>query len=181
MIAEESFALFVDNSGSVGGCTNYWDTVNNILIEYARDITHFYYWHSNCGLTTKKEFEIWAASKRGTGGTSPETVAQEIVNQEFSNIILVTDGEVGDYNVSACDKILEEASQKKQFKIKKSICYVIGSYSEPNLSVTCPFTRYSESKVFSRKGAEAVKSVMQYTAADYEILTDLENITLENF
>lgn len=126
-------------------------------------------------------FEESIASKRGTGGTSPETVAREIVNQEFQNIILVTDGEVGDYNVSACDKILEEASQKKKFKIKKSICYVIGSYNEPNLSVTCPFTRYSESKVFSRKGAEAIKSVMQYTAADYEILTDLENITLENF
>ena len=58
---------------------------------------------------------------------------------------------------------------------------MIGSYSEPNLSVTCPFTRYSESTVFSRKGAAEVKSVMQYTAEDYKILDSLEELTLENF
>lgn len=47
------------------------------------------------------------ASKRGTGGTSPEHVAKEIAEKKFENIILVTDGEVSDYNVSGCDKILE--------------------------------------------------------------------------
>lgn len=58
---------------------------------------------------------------------------------------------------------------------------MIGSYSEPNLSVTCPFTRYSESKVFSRTGAGEVKTVMQYTAEDYKMLDSLEELTLENF
>jgi len=94
----------------------------------------------------------------------------------------VTDGEVGDHDVSRCDKILEETKQKENFKIKKAICYVIGSfYSEPNLSVTCPFTRYSESKVFSRTGAAELKTVMQYTAEDYKMLDSLDELTLENF
>lgn len=171
----------MDNSGSVGGCTEYWNTVNTILNDYAKDITHYYLWNSRCGLSSKKLFEESIASKRGTGGTSPEYVAQEIADKRFQNIILVTDGEVGDHSVSQCDKILEGIKTKEGFKIKKAVCYVIGGYSEPNLSVTCPFTRFSESKVFSKKGGEALKSVMQYTAEDYQLLDGLDEITLENF
>lgn len=115
----------------------------------------------------------WADSRRGTGGTSPEHVAREIANGKHSNIILVTDGEVGDHSVRSCDNILEEAKQKTGFKIKKAICYVIGSYNEPNLSVTCPFTRFGESKVFSRTGGNPLQSVMNYTTEDYKLLDEL--------
>ena len=43
MIAEdkegtEKYAIFVDNSGSTGGCRNYWDTVNYLINLYAKDI-----------------------------------------------------------------------------------------------------------------------------------------------
>lgn len=120
-------------------------------------------------------------TKRGTGGTSPEHVATEITRNKYKNIILITDGEVGDHSVHKCDNILEEANQKEGFKIKKAICYVIGSYAEPNLSVTCPFTRFSDSKVFSRQGANPMKAVMNYTTEDYKILDELEEISLENF
>jgi hypothetical protein len=58
---------------------------------------------------------------------------------------------------------------------------VVGEYHEPNLSVTCPFTRFSESKVFSKCGANPLKEIMSYTAEDYKILDSLEDITLENF
>ena len=51
---------------------------------------------------------------------------------------------------------------------------MISRRSEPNLSVTCPFTRFSESKVLSKKGTEPLKSVMQYTAEDYKILDQLD-------
>lgn len=56
MIAEESYAIFVDNSGSVGNCHNYWQTVGSVFTEYAKDIAHYYYWNSNCKSTSKKEF-----------------------------------------------------------------------------------------------------------------------------
>jgi hypothetical protein len=177
----ETYALFVDNSGSVGNCTHYWETVSSILLEYAKDIQHYYFWNSNCRITTKKEFENWVITKRGTGGTSPEHVAEEIAKKQYANIILVTDGEVSDHDVRRCDNILEQVKQLNNFRIKKAICYVIGSYSEPNLSVTCPFTRFSESKVFSRCGANPLKSIMNYTSEDYKILDELEVISLENF
>lgn len=88
----ETYSIFVDNSGSVGNCTHYWETVANILVEYGKDIQNYYLWNSRCGSTSKKEFENWIQSKRGTGGTSPEYVAEEIAKQQYQNIILVTDG-----------------------------------------------------------------------------------------
>ena len=177
----ESYALFVDNSGSVGGCNHYWQTVADIINEYGKDITHYYLWNSNCGLSSKKEMEQSIETKRGTGGTNPEWVAKEIVAKQFTNIILVTDGEVGDHSVHGCDRTLNEAFSANKFHVRKAVCYVIGNYSEPNLSVTCPFTRRSESKVFSRTRETALKTIMQYTQEDYKVLDSLEEISLENF
>lgn len=115
------------------------------------------------------------------GGTSPESVAKVITEKKYKNIILMTDGEVGDHSVTRCDQIFDEAKTKHNYKIQKAIVYVVGNYHEPNLSVTCPFTRFSESKVFSRLGNGPLKEVMSYTAEDYKILDSLEEITLENF
>jgi hypothetical protein len=73
---KESYALFVDNSGSVGGCLQYWQTVSDIVIEYGKDITHYFLWNSRCYVSSKKEMETSIEQKRGTGGTSPEYVAE---------------------------------------------------------------------------------------------------------
>jgi hypothetical protein len=170
----------VDNSGSVGGSANYWDTVNQIIIQYGKDIGHYYLWNSNCGKTDLKTMEKSISTRQGTGGTSPEYVAYEIVAKRHSRIILVTDGEVGNQSVKLCDKSFEKAAW--EFKIVKSICYIISTgYGEVNMSVTCPFTRFCENQVFTKRRDEPLKVVVQYTAEDYKILDSLEEITLENF
>ena len=69
-----------------------------------------------------------------------------------------------DHSVTQCYKILDQANVQGNFKIKKAICHVIGGCGEPNLSVTCPFTRFWESKVFSKSGAEPLKPVIRFTA-----------------
>jgi len=75
--------LFVDNSGSVGGSENYWSTVSHIITQYGADINDVYLWNSTAGpILTRK----------GTGGTNPENVAQVIVQNKYQRIILVTDG-----------------------------------------------------------------------------------------
>lgn len=83
----------------MGGCQTYWQTVQDIIIEYGKDITHYYFWNSRVYESSKKQFEESIASKRGTGGTSPSHVAENVANNKFVNIILVTDGEVGDSDV----------------------------------------------------------------------------------
>jgi hypothetical protein len=90
---KESFAIFVDNSGSVSGCASYWQTVSEVLVQYAKDITYYFFWGSECQISSKKQFEETILNKRGAGGgTRPETVAQTIVNNKFINFILITDG-----------------------------------------------------------------------------------------
>jgi hypothetical protein len=106
---KDSYALFLDNSGSVSGCVHYWQTVSDIIAEYGKDITHYYLWNSTCDLSSMREFEQRIEAKRGTGGTRPENVATEIVAQQFTSIILVTDGQVGDSSVQACDRTLNTA------------------------------------------------------------------------
>lgn len=47
------------------------------------------------------------------------------------------------------------------------------------MSVTCPFTRYCESKVFTKKRDEPMQTLVQHTPEDFKILDTLEEITLE--
>ena len=72
---KESFALFIDNSGSVGGSENYWGTVEHVLIKYAKDISNYYFWNSAINESSLKDVEKWMKTRRGTGGTSPQLVA----------------------------------------------------------------------------------------------------------
>ena len=89
---KDSYALFVDNSGSVGNSENYWSTVQLVINNYAKDIESYYLWNSAISKVTLKDMEKWIASKKGTGGTSPEIVARTITDKKFSHIILITDG-----------------------------------------------------------------------------------------
>ncbi len=77
---------------------------------------------------------------------------------------MITDGEVTDRSVQDCDKIFEEAQDKQHFKIDKSICYIICSGSDAiNMSVTCPFTRFCESQIFTKKKTDVMQTIAQYT------------------
>lgn len=106
---KDSYALFVDNSGSVGGSQNYWDTVQMILTQYGPDISQCYLWNSNCGACTRKELENSINTRKGTGGTSPEHVAYEVVAKRYPKVILVTDGQVDNGSVQRCDEAFEKA------------------------------------------------------------------------
>lgn len=44
----------------------------------------------------------------GRGGTQPSLVAEVCSGNKYKNIILITDGQVGDQDVNACDKLLGE-------------------------------------------------------------------------
>lgn len=114
----------------------------------------------------------------GRGGTSPELVAQEVVRIGLKKIILVTDGQVSDHSVQACDKLLDK------HKFTKTICYIIstsGYQSGVNLSVTCPFTRQCDNEVYEKSYNGVLKKLVQHTPEDYKILDTLDEITLENF
>lgn len=49
------------------------------------------------------------------------------------------------------------------------------------MSVTCPFTRNCENKVFKKPANSPLETMVQFTPQDYKLLDTLETITLENF
>ena len=49
------------------------------------------------------------------------------------------------------------------------------------MSVTCPFTRNCDNKVFKKEKGSPIETIVQYTPEDYKILDTLDDITLENF
>lgn len=85
----------------------------------------------------------------------------------------MTDGQVGNQNVQMCDQEFEKA-EKYGFKLSKSVCYIVSSdYGSLNMSVTCPFTRNCDNKVFTKEKSAPLTAVVQYTAQDYKILDEL--------
>ena len=49
------------------------------------------------------------------------------------------------------------------------------------MSVTCPFTRNCDNKVFKKLVNSPLETIVQYTPQDYKILDSLDSISLENF
>lgn len=150
------------------------------MAEYGSKIDCYYLWHHDTRSSSREEFDFAIAHMRGGGGNEAWKVAEEVVRKKHYNIILITDGEIMDYDVEKCDQTLEKAKQEG-FQIRKAICYTIGYRDEPNLSVTCAFTRYGESRVFSKGGDKPLRTVMQYTKEDFKILEEFAEISLENF
>lgn len=174
----EKFAFMLDVSGSVGGSENYWDTIGQLIAMYGQDIGHYYFWDSRIEEVNKKNMEQAIAKRMGRGGTSPELVAQEVVQKGLKKIILITDGQVSDHSVQQCDKTLAG------YKFTKTICYIISTSSYGggcNMSVTCPFTRMCENEVYEKPYSSPMKKLVQYTPEDYKILDTLDDISLENF
>jgi len=46
------------------------------------------------------------------------------------------------------------------------------------MSVTCPFTRNCDNKVFKKEQKEPLENIVQYTPQDYQILDTLTEISL---
>lgn len=72
---EEKYAIFLDDSGSVGHFVNYWKVVGEILEEYGSKISHYYLWDHRTRPSSKKEFEESIAQMRGNGGNEAHLVA----------------------------------------------------------------------------------------------------------
>lgn len=98
---KDGYCIMVDVSGSTGGSDNYWSTVGNVLSLYSDRITEYYEWDDQIRMITKKDLENLIAKKTGKNGTYPLVCAQKIIQENYKNLILITDGQVGD--VQQCD------------------------------------------------------------------------------
>lgn len=170
-------SIFLDISGSVNNSLHYWENVKNIYNKHKDDISDFYVWDNGVKKHDRTTFIAYINSMRGYGGTEPSKIINCIKTNKIKHIILITDGEVGDDEVSRTDKLLDN------YKLEKSICYIIANtvYSKPNMSVTCPFTRNCSSKVYKKYYNEEMTEEISFTQDDFKILDELDTISLDNF
>jgi len=171
----DNISVFIDISGSVNGFTNYWLVVENWLIKNKKEIKNIYLWNTNIKKSSFSELIIFIKNKYGEYGTDSYNIAKILIKQQINNnIVIFTDGEVSQCIVSKTDNLLEN------YDIDNVECYII-SNNQPNLSVSCPFTRNNTSKVYYKKSTDLNLQCQIKTKKDYEILNYIDTINLSTF
>lgn len=121
--------LAVDNSGSTGGRKNYHDYYTKLITNEQT----YMLWNTSATVVTLKQLNENAKKNHGDGGTCPQVVATLLKNGD--NVIIVTDGQVGDSDVQECVRILTGMSFNN-VKI-----HFVNTGGKMNLSVSAPFIR----------------------------------------
>lgn len=165
----------IDNSGSTLSQDIYWTRVSEILLGYdLRENVRYILWNSQpwgsgCNFVDRAVVNANISQRRGTGGTCPNIVAHALQARHFDRLILITDGEVSDYDVQNCDAALSRMTTPL-----KSECYIIAG--SPNLSVTCPFSRLGETVVRTYTGSGDMQTVLTVTAEDRKVIDKIDTI-----
>ena len=140
-LPENMKTLFaVDCSGSITGNEIYFKKLSDLKLKYYNSSRgdKFYTWGSKYYYKTESEMDSFIANKKGTDGTSSYYIAEigrETKNENFEHLIIVTDGNVGPYDIDESDRRVVKYGLKYSFVST----YIIGSGG--NESVGCPFCR----------------------------------------
>ncbi|AYV80167.1 MAG: hypothetical protein Gaeavirus13_9 [Gaeavirus sp.] len=169
---ENNITLYIDISGSVSNFLEYWKQVSEFYAKNVDNIKTIWGWSNKITSIDKAMMTSIISKKVGSGGTMPQLIASNMV--ENSNIVIFTDGQVADADVAEVDRLLEHK------EINNVTCYVI-STSEPNLSVTCPFTRNNTSIVYYKKNTDLTFRTQSNAAIDYTLIHELDTISISDF
>lgn len=174
-----------DCSGSTGGCGLYHTTTQNIIQELVDNKQSFkiVLWDDRWRAATAEELKRINDMQNGFGGTTVSNVARAINSLDFrGRLILITDGQVGTYDIDACDRLLKDDRRFSHVDV-----YLIKSHDgfggEPNMSVSCPFTRFCPHDVhYITHEHKERTSIHLVTEEDLSILNTIDTInTLQEF
>jgi hypothetical protein len=139
--------VFIDQSGSTDSQSTYWDGVMSIISEYGPE-SRFVLWNTDVKSSSYGHAYQNALQRSGDGGTQPQCFAN--LAEEGSRIVIVTDGEVDQSDVVACDNILRSRA------FKSVHVHFFSTWGKINLSVSAPFTRKTD--YFIHKNGECIAS-----------------------
>lgn len=135
--------IAIDYSGSTGRSLEYWQYVNGVVNETKGEQTTYVLWDDESKLKTYEDVNDQICSMKGHGCTDPSSFIKFLKSGD--RLEIVTDGEVPQNTVTACDKMLTdiilESVTIHVVKIERIGC---GFGFEPrslNLSVAAPFVR----------------------------------------
>jgi hypothetical protein len=186
---ENQIVIAIDVSGSVSHCHPYWNVVKHVIHTYRSRYTIsdliFIRWDNYAEVITYSVVQGMIESKKGYGGTEPHCILETMSSLDASSyeLCLITDGEVVQNSVNRCDQILQDYQIVQLNKVE---CHIVNN--NPNLSVSCPFTRNGECKVTTYRldapsESNHLNGVVQLhlTKDDWTLLRTIETVTLDTF
>lgn len=115
------------------------------------------------------------------GGTRPSSIItflNKLSITEINHFILITDGQVGTYDIDNCDRLIQSSNMTFQ----RFDEYIIGPQYSANLSVTCPFTRLCQHTVTQIEPGQEPETLISISDEDLAIMEKIKTInTLDEF
>lgn len=170
----------IDYSGSTSGEKFYHNNVKVILDKKFKEGDDIIIWDSNAKFISYNEYMEINKNRKGSGGTSPNSIFSVFTkgNTHYSDFILITDGEVDQYDVEKCDQEFEKNKNKLMYDYAE--VYLIGRKNSTNLSVACPFTRSCASKTILKSPEETEdKVITEISLDDLKIAEKVSSISTE--
>jgi len=175
---KKCFAM--DYSGSTSGEKFYHDNVKEILDKKYKEGDDLIIWDSQAKFISYNEYMEINKNRKGSGGTYPSVIFSLFKDKEkthYSEFILITDGQVEEYEVESCDKEFEKNKNKLIYDYAE--VYLIGRKEYTNLSVACPFTRFCPSKTIL-KSPDEEKVITEISSEDLKTVEKISSISTED-
>ena len=176
--SKKCFAL--DYSGSTSGEKFYHDNVKVILEKKFKEGDDIIIWDTSAKFIPYNEYMEINKNRKGFGGTSPNVIFslfKDIETIHYSEFILISDGEVSQYEVEICDQEFQKNKNKLMYDYVE--VYLIGRKENTNLSVASPFTRFCASKTIL-KSPEEEKVISEISSEDLKIVEKVSSISTED-
>lgn len=149
MVVDGPIFVCIDASGSTQGNVFYWSKVYQILEDMKVELPdcNAIFWD-----TSMINFPLGEALKQINnsrtsicgGGTSPSCFIHALSRTKNNRLVLITDGQVGNNEVQICDTIIDQ----ENIKFSMVHCHFLNTGGSINLSVSSPFTRSCQFRIF---------------------------------
>ena len=175
----------IDYSGSTQGEKFYHENIKDILNKKYENNDEIIVWDHNSKYITFNDYMKINNNLEGFGGTNPKCIFSSIFEKHkkviYDEFVLITDGQIYEKEVEECSELIE--NNKTNFIPNYVEVYLIGNKNSTNLSVVCPFTRYSSSKTILKSPDNNEDNIInEVSADDLNILKKIKNIsTLVDF
>jgi len=168
----------IDYSGSTWNDSFYHSNVRFILEAKFKEGDEIIIWDHSSKYISYADYMIINNRKDGNGGTYPRCIFDSIFKKyedvHYSEFILISDGEISNHGVEELDKEIQLHLNK--FHSDYYEIYLLGNSA--NLSVACPFTRFSASKTIVKKPYEE-DHVISISDEDLNTIKEIDNINTE--
>jgi len=170
------FLFAIDNSGSTGRKSDYWNKVLSLTKPYPT--AQYLFWDTDVKKVSYDQVMSQCRSMSGGGGTQPQCIVKLLpADTKKTNLVLITDGEVMASDVASCDAVLNGRS------FASVDVHFISTGGQMNLTVSAPFTRNAD-KVKINVGDEVLATgsttqaidLKKYYGKPEEFMNDAEAI-----